>query len=485
MLAPTMTTDSDGNHERDARPAAPTRPSPPPTPVAHDDEVSLRELYLIVKRGLPLIVTVALVAAVVTFLAVILAPDRFESEATVVSAPTTVQVQGEGTLAFEPRSAITFATYEDIAISRATFERTLASLRDGGAATPDGPRDLLAAATVERLTGPSNANDSTPLTVVHRISWSDAQLAARYADAWAEATVEQVRSTLLADLEPARVQTVEALEAREATLAEAEAAYRTFQAQDLPGIQQELRTVGERIAASEDGLTELDRTIAGLTAQREALLAMNGFATSGAAGASAETLDLLADTERLDPAVAAQLRLLATTPGDDATGGGAAGDSTRVDDAIALLRRADLHAITVELAGALQEREQLRSALATSEARAETLRDRVAELRQEDARLSRRLSSASAAYQAVQAIEPALAFVANLTPGNTRVLNDAQEPTEPTGPSARLLALIAAVVAGLAATLFVFLREAVREPADDRASAPSQNPRSREAAGGA
>ena len=479
MLAPTMTTDPDGNPERDARPAAPTRPSPPPRPAAHDDEVSLRELYLIVKRGLPLIAIVAVVAAVVTYLAVILAPDRFESEATVVSAPTTVQVQGEGTLAFEPRSAITFATYEDISTSRATFERTVSALREDGVAAPDGPRDLLAAATVEQLTGPSNASDSTPLTVVHRISWSDPQLAARYADAWADATVEQVRSTLLADLEPARLQTVEALEAREAALAEAEAAYRTFQAKDLPGIQQELRTVGQRISTSEDALTELDRTIASLTAQREALLAMNGFSSSGAAGASAETLDLLADTERLDPAVAAQLRVLAATPRDEATGDGAAGGASRADDAIALLRRADLDAITVKLAGALQEREQLRSALVASEARAETLRDRVAELRLEDARLSRRLSSASAAYQAVQAIEPALAFVANLTPGNTRVLNSAQEPTEATGPSARLLALIAAVVAGLAATLFVFLREAVREPADERAGARAQAARSR------
>ncbi|MFN2323870.1 MAG: GNVR domain-containing protein [Trueperaceae bacterium] len=349
----------------------------------------------------------------------------------------------------------------------------MSRLRDDGVAMPDGPRDLLAAATVERLTGPANASDSTPLTVVHRISWSDPELAARYADAWADTTVEQVRATLLADLEPARAQTVEALEAREAALAEAEAAYRSFRAQDLPGIEQELRTIGRRIATSEDALSELDRSVAGLSARREALLAMSGVTASGAASgtaaASAETLDLLADTGRLDPAVAAQLRLLATEPGD-----GVAGDPSRADDAIALLARADLHAATVELAGALQEREQLRSALATSETRAETLRDRVAGLRQEDARLSRRTESASAAFQAVQAIEPALAFVANLTPGNTRVLNSAQEPTEPTGPSARLLALIAAVVAGLAATLFVFLREAVREPADEATRAPER-----------
>ena len=43
-------------------------------------------------------------------------------------------------------------------------------------------------------------------------------------------------------------------------------------------------------------------------------------------------------------------------------------------------------------------------------------------------------------------------------------MNGAQEPAGPSGVSPALVAVLAAVVAFLATTLFVFLREAVRPP---------------------
>ena len=435
--------------------------SPRAAQARYDDEVSLRELYLILKRGLPLILAVAVVAAVLAAAYVWIAPDVYESEATVVSAPTTVQVQGEGTLAFEPRSSITFATYENIATSRATLEATIDRLRDADVDAPESLRGLLGAVTVERLTGSANPSDATPLTVVHRVAWFDPVLAARYADAWAETTVAQVRSTLLADLEPARAQLVDELEKREAALAEAEAAYREFQSVDLPGVERELRTVTDRIAVNEDALAELDREIAALDARRTVLLAQVGEGSDGALDPDA--LDLLADTGRIDPSTAARLRELADAGGASDT------DAPAVGATLALLARSDLRSASVELGGLLQERALVDEALAASETRAAALRDRIADLRLEDARLSRRLEAAKDAYQAVQTIEPALAFVANLTPGNTRVLNRAQEPTDATGPSTSLVALLAALAAAVAATLFVFLREAVRDPAAESA----------------
>lgn len=427
---------------------------PPPAPTRYADEVSLRELYLVLRRGLPTILVVALTAAAIAAAWLTLRPSAFEAEATVVSAPTTVQVRGEGTLAFEPRSSIAFATYEDVATSRSTFERTIARLSELGATPPETASELSRSATVERLTGPAAAGDATPLTVVHRVTWSDPALAALYADAWAETTVEQVRATLLADLEPARAQTAEALEAREAALVEAESAYRTFQENDLPGIEQELRTINTRIATMQDALVELNRRMSSVAAQRQVLLAQ--VAASDGATVSADALDLLEGGGRIDPDTAAQLRLLAEPAGGDAAS----------RNVVGLLARADLQGASVELGGLMEERRQLADALDVAMGDAETLRTRVAELRLEQASLSRRVDAARDAYQAVQAIEPALAFVADLTPGNTRVLNTAQEPTQPSDPSTTLIALLAAVVAALAATLFVFLREAVRDPSE-------------------
>ena len=132
---------------------------------------------------------------------------------------------------------------------------------------------------------------------------------------------------------------------------------------------------------------------------------------------------------------------------------------------------------TVELAGLLQEREQLRTLASLARDEIASLRETVARLRGQEARITRRLENARAAYDALQSIEPALAFVAELTPGNTRVLSTAQEPVSPTGTSLALVALVTAVVAALAATLFVFLREAVREPAYERAPASREAPR--------
>ena len=454
MLAPTMTTDSDASHESDARSEAPPS-APPAAPPRHDDEISLRELYLILKRGLPTILAVTLVAVVIAVVVTAIRPSSYEAEATVVSSPTVVQAEGEGTLAFTPRSAIAFATYEDIALNRGTFEATIDLLRADGVDAPASFQELRAAAEAQRLAGPANASDSTPLTVIHRIVWNDPALAAGYADAWAQATVEQVRTTLLADLEPARQQTVEAIAAREAALEEAEEAYQAFAENDLEGLEQTLNSANWRLTNVQNETDALSRGVAGLIAQRDALAAQAGV---DAATLDAATLDLLEGTDRLSSDTAARIRLLATPA---AVGG----DASTADAAVALLARTDLQAVTVELAGLLHEREQLRSLAASTRDEIASLRETVAQLRGEEARIARRLENARAAYGALQAIEPALAFVAELTPGNTRVLSTAQEPVAPTGTSLAAVALVAAVVAALAATLFVFLREAVREPA--------------------
>jgi uncharacterized protein involved in exopolysaccharide biosynthesis len=439
----------------DASPDVPrTPPAPPPAPAApsrYDDEISLRELYLILRRGLPLIAIVTVIAAVAAFAVMTLRPDVYESEATVVSAPTTIEVQEQGALAFAPRSAIAFETYQDIASSRATFEQALALLREAGVEAPPSFRELRAGATVERLAGPSGSNPSTPLTVVHRIAWDDAALAASYADAWAEATVEQVRSTLMADLEPTREQTLRTIEALEVELQQAEAAVEAFAAQDLEGARQRLATARSRAVVLDELALTLDLDVARLT--DEVASWAEAVGTSVRVPLTDAAIDLLVDLERLDPTTAARWR---TAVAENATG---------PEDVTTLVAATELQDRSVELAGKLAERAAIEDELAATALRIEELQGRVARLEAEERGVVRRLDEAASAYGSVRSIEPALAFVTELTPSNTRVLNRAQEPIGPAGVGSLLVTAIAAVVAALAATLFVFLREAVRDPA--------------------
>lgn len=432
-------------------PAAPEPAAYRQRPHGYDDEISLRELYLILKRGLPLILASAALAALAAAAFLWSRPPVYESETTVVSSPTAVQLQGEGTLRFEPNNVIPFATYEDLATSRATMEATLESLGEEAAAV-GGFRSLQAASELERLTGPANANDMSPLTVAHRVRWEDAEAAARFADAWAATTVEQVRSTLLANLDIARENTTTTISSRQRALAEAEEDWREFLQTDASGLQMRLTGLEARITEMDARLAGLDREVAVATGRREVLLAQLG---SSSDEISDDVLAVLEGNGSLEPEVASRLRLLAT---DVPPGSGIAADAAE------LLARTDLQRESVELAGLLHERSHVETSQERYEEQAEDLRARLAELRTRESRVERRLETARNAYDAVAAIEPVLAFVADLTPGNTRILNAAQVPAGPTGPSATLVMIIAALVTAMAATVFVFLREAVREP---------------------
>ncbi len=179
---------------------------------------------------------------------------------------------------------------------------------------------------------------------------------------------------------------------------------------------------------------------------------MDAAGGSSEVALSSDVVGFLADMGRIDEETAA---LLASTRPDAAAS---------PSDVATLLARTDLHARSVELAGLLDERAALANEIAATEASLEELRIRVARLESEELAVMRRLDGATAAFESLRALEPALAFVADLTPSNTRVLNAAQEPVEPSGPSALLVAVLAAVVGLLAGTVFVFLREAVRDP---------------------
>lgn len=425
---------SHGSHPRE-------RPYPP----TYDDEISLRELYLILRRGLPLILGLALLAGVAAYVTTSVRPSRYEAEATVLSSPSAVRVRDQGTLQFEPGDVIGFDAYETIATSRAVFERTLQRLDDALGDDALGYRDLEGAAEVERVAG-SQANGQASLIVAHRVSWNDPELAATFTNAWSEATVQQVRDTLLANLAPTQEDTAETVERRRAALDEIESELEAFSAQDpRDELRQRLNGLAERRSDNEARLDELDRRIADA---RGRLAAMGRTPAAALDGAS--------------------LQLLRDAPG--AEGDAPSTDQLLVEGPNAAVL-ADLAA--ADLAGALREREAAEALGARFEQQGGELRTRLAELNRRGEELQRRVRQAREAYTSVADLQPLIDYVADLTPGNTRMINRAQAPLDSSGPRRLLITALSVVVMGMLATLFVFLREAVRDPeAPPRATRP-------------
>ena len=79
--------------------------------------------------------------------------------------------------------------------------------------------------------------------------------------------------------------------------------------------------------------------------------------------------------------------------------------------------------------------------------------------------LERAVLRADAEVASLAAIEPTVAYVAQLAPAGARVLSDAAVPAMPEGRSTLLVALLAAVVVGFAGVVAALLAEAVRDPA--------------------
>ena len=442
----------------------------------YGDEISLRDLYLILKRGLPVILGVALAAALVTFLITSLLPPVFEAESTTLVTPSPIRVQGSENLTFSPNNEVSFEAYETLARSRAVLEEAAAGVPEAEL----GAGDLVGIGSVRELLGPQRPDQVVPLSVTHVVKHEDPVLAAALADAWAQSTLQTVRNSLLASLNPVDATTEGEVARLQSALEETEARWRSFQERDEGDVlQARLEGLTEQLSMGEARVNELERSIAAARARREALLAQ----LQGSLLDENETLDERAITspeildglrlfeaeERLNPSTYAQIAFLLERAalGDEGT------QRTTEAQILSLLIRTDLQSLEVGLAGLEAERESLIGQLDSYEAQAKALRERIAALNQERSVLGRALENARNAYITINALQPTIAYVTELAPTNARILNDAAVPTEPVGPRRLLSTVLALVLGGMLALLFVFLREAVRAPNTDSEPASS------------
>ena len=393
-------------------------PTPPP-----NDEISLRELYLVVRRHALVIVAFAASVALLVFVVVALRPASFEAEATTAVVRAPISVQQESGLAFRPELDVSYDTYRTLAFSRGVFDRVVAAVPGAGLSSSE-MRD---AVSLERLAGAANQPTSL-LAVAHRARRGDPQIAAELATAWATVTIETVR-TLLND-------NLDAIE--RITIDEVASAGRALEAAD-----QDLRELRE----AQDGISD-QRRLTNLQAR------LNDVEVRA---------DEIERSLRSREAEAASLATRVAEHGDEFV---VLSDSPDVALTVAgsiWATEARLAALEAELEIVESQRERLRAEIAA-------LSSRVVRYQSDLERLTRRVDQAQRGYTTLANIEPTVAYVAQLAPTGARVLAEAAVPNRPAARNTVVTTVLAGVVAGFVALGLVLLREAVRDPVAPRAA---------------
>ena len=388
------------------------------------DEISLRDLYLILKRGLPLLIGLALVAGLAAFIISSLLPKVFEAQSTTLVTPPPVRVSESGTLTFEPNVNISFDAYETLALSQGVLESVVNAVPEAGLTVGE----LRGAGSVSQLLAPQT-NTAAPLSVTHAVRSTNPGFAAALANAWAQNTLATVRTSLLATLDPASSATTAELTTLRARLEEAEGALEAFDAQDTsPVLTQDVTRLTEAISDAEGELVPLP-------------------------GVSDLPTTDLANAPKLNLAqeIAANEALLASLRAQSGAGQSRAGQDLGEQIAFREALLASLRSRRTLLA---QQVEGYRRDFGAAQAQ-------LATLARERATLERTLENTQTAYQNVAALQPTIAYVAQLAPTGARLLSEAAVPTEPAGPRRGLNTALAVVVGGVLGLLFVFLREAV------------------------
>jgi capsular polysaccharide biosynthesis protein len=396
--------------------------------VVNNDEISLRDVYLIFRRGLPLILLASLIAGVLAFVVSSLLPKVYEAETTVLISPPAVNVEGTQNLSFRPSSEVSFEAYETLAESKGVLGEAAQNINPDLSYT-----DING--TVRELIGPQGAGQSAPLLVTHTVRNNNPERAIQYADAWATATLLAVQRSLFANIQPINTITVQAIEPLLANLTTAEEALETFEASDQSeALQATLNSLAGLIAASKSGV---------ITTNQLSLAQTNEIPLS----ANQDDPIILNNTLQADSYFNLEQEIAAREAYLESLGGGTAQE------------RAEL--------AALQARQTLlQEQLTQYETDFQSTRQTLAALERQRRELELALENTQEAYQSVSRLQPMIDLVSKLSPTNARILSSASttvsgEP-EPVGPNRLLNTALAVVGVGLLALVFVFLREAVR-----------------------
>ena len=233
----------------------------------YEDEISLRDLYLIIKGGFWWIVGISLVAAVATFLFFTLRPDVYEAQSTTVITPSSISIENDVGVSFTPQTNVSFEAYRTLATSQPVFEAVIQAAYNSGYTEDDISLSTLTnSSNVKQLFGPAaNRPESAgqvPLSVNHTVKNSNAELAAFLANRWSEQSLETVKNALLSALNPVGNVTENQLNDRRESMELAEEALREFNmVNNLTLLENQFLNLTSKVANSENRLDEIQNTI--------------------------------------------------------------------------------------------------------------------------------------------------------------------------------------------------------------------------------
>ena len=384
---------------------------------ARGDEVSLRDLYLVLRRSSPWILLATVVVAIAAYAFVATRPPVYVAEATTVVARAPLDVNLGTGLRFRPEATVSFDTYTTMAFSRDVLEQVLDVHEqvDVGALRPR--------LVLERVAGPTGQAAASYLAVTHTVRSRDPEVAAASADAWVEATVATVRALLLENMDAVELITGDVLTVMRARLEEAEAVLGRFRADAGPD------GLVERIAALDLLWGDLrsdywarEVALAARTAERDALVAGHEAPDGELGVVLAEAPEVVLGLDGAILSLAARIAAL----------------------------EAERERLLEVMAEADGERRRLALDLSAAQTRLAVLERGVREAKQ--------------AVDTLAAIDPSVAYVAQLASSGARVLSDARTPSAPEPHRAGLVAVLAAVITAIAGVVTALLAEAVRSP---------------------
>jgi capsular polysaccharide biosynthesis protein len=418
-----------------------------------NDDLSLRDIYLTLRRYLWLIVIVAAAFGIIVFVTTTVSPRSYRATAVVQLTPSPIGEQQVGGIDLAPTSNLSFEAYSSIVLDGAVLDATLDRLvgLDLNASGLRRRTDL------RRLAGPANANQIAPLTVEHSVSGDDPDEVLRVSQAWSEASLAGVRRALTSSLNAMAESTAQTFEHRQVAVTDLEASWLAFRERDdRDGLEQRLHDLTTRRTHSAARLDELDELIIVADAQRGFLYAQVEQGTSGAGSDAATQIAALVEQGRIAPTTASQLRaLLSDRP---ATG------QPLEQDLLRLLLRTDLQAKELQLVSYLAERDALDGELEQLDSEAADLRARIAALDRDASQLDRERRNAQQALDSVADIVPVLEYASDLLATSATLLSSPTVEVVPTEQRRGLNTAVAMLLGALLATLFAFGREAVRDP---------------------
>lgn len=187
------------------------------------DEVSLREVYLTFRAGLPLIALVAVLAGSVAFGFVLSKPRVYQASAVVHVLPTTVTPAAASTVALNPPVGVDLETYRSAAQSDEVLDAA-------GAAAGIARADF--AARLELTATPAAQLSRGQQVVRHSATMRSPAEAAAVVNAWAEATVASLRRVMSQPLDVAIAAAEEEMLRRQVMFDAASAAWSEFLSRD-------------------------------------------------------------------------------------------------------------------------------------------------------------------------------------------------------------------------------------------------------------